>query len=328
MGPFTESDDAFLTASCSALRSGDDALASLGWGDLLPYFDQDRDARKAVFAIFRAQGRELVTTSALATLMAHPYTPATNEKEVPVAAAIEIKSRRGGPRTVVMGRPARGKVLIDRPRRGAGLVDVDAAEFHPIDLPGRLGLHTVDVDINTVAVTIPESEAATLRARSLSLGRVALAFDLLGAAESALALAVEHAGNREQFGQPIGRFQAVRHLLAAARVDCAAVQAVAEQAAMQERCLPAAYDKVVKAVAGRNCRRVCERALQVLGGIGFTTEHPHHHFHSRVLTLDTLLGSATALAHDLAVHSRAAGVPIPAISLTGPTLGSLADLAQ
>jgi alkylation response protein AidB-like acyl-CoA dehydrogenase len=56
---------------------------------------------------------------------------------------------------------------------------------------------------------------------------------------------------------------------------------------------------VAKAIAGRNGRKACERSLQVLGGIGFTTEHEHHHVHSRVLALDVLLGRSSALTHDL-----------------------------
>lgn len=49
----------------------------------------------------------------------------------------------------------------------------------------------------------------------------------------------------------------------------------------------------------RNGRRACERALQVLGGIGFTAEHDHHHFHSRIFALDALLGTSADLTHQL-----------------------------
>jgi Acyl-CoA dehydrogenase, C-terminal domain len=302
--PFTDSDDRFLATSLQALRSDDDALLNLGWADLLPYLDHDLEARLAVFALFRAQGRQAVATGALATLMAHPYSSILDLDGTPVAATINLMSSRRGEQTVVIGRPEYGKVLIDRPGQGIGLVDVEAAQFQPIDMPGRLELYRVDIDLADWPNPNPDSQVAAARARSLFLGRIALACDMLGAAESALAIAVEYAGNREQFGQPIGRFQAVRHLLAAARVDCAAVQAVTEQAIDLDRHLPPSYDKIVKAVAGRNSRRVCERALQVLGGIGFTAEHPHHHFHSRVLSLDALLGTSTSLAHDLAVECR------------------------
>ena len=63
----------------------------------------------------------------------------------------------------------------------------------------------------------------------------------------------------------------------------------------------------MKALAGRNGRRACERSLQVLGGIGFTAEHAHHHHHSRVLLLDSLLGTSAELSHDLGAWLRTAG---------------------
>ena len=70
---------------------------------------------------------------------------------------------------------------------------------------------------------------------------------------------------------------------------------------------PERYGEVVKALAGRNGRRACERSLQVLGGIGFTAEHAHHHHHSRVLLLDSLLGTSAELSHDLGAWLRTTG---------------------
>ena len=89
-----------------------------------------------------------------------------------------------------------------------------------------------------------------------------------------------------------------------ARVDCAATETVVEQASQFDRLKSLRYDEVVKAVAGRNCRRVCERALQTLGAIGFMVEHPHHRYHSRVLALDSLLGSSAQLVAKLAAEHR------------------------
>jgi alkylation response protein AidB-like acyl-CoA dehydrogenase len=131
-----------------------------------------------------------------------------------------------------------------------------------------------------------------------------VALEILGAAEGALALAVEHARAREQFGQPIARFQAVRHLLAWATTECTAVDRVATEAVALDASAPPKYGEMTKALAGRNGRRACERALQVLGAIGFTAEHGHHHFHSRVLALDALLGTSAALTRELGSWRR------------------------
>src|SRR4029077_14588269 len=121
-----------------------------------------------------------------------------------------------------------------------------------------------------------------------------------------VALATEHATNRVQFGQPIGTFQSVRHLLAWARTDTTAIDAVVREGELLLDAPPPHYGEVVKALAGRNGRRACERALQVLGGIGFTTEHKHHHFHGRVLALDALLGTSAELIHGLGSWLRSA----------------------
>ena len=119
-----------------------------------------------------------------------------------------------------------------------------------------------------------------------------------------MALAVDYAGTRIQFGEPIGKFQAVRHILAWARTDRAAIEAVALSARDLDVHAPPRFDEIVKALAGRNGRRACERALQVFGAIGFTAEHEHHHFHSRVLALDSILGSSADLTHGLGAWLR------------------------
>ena len=151
---------------------------------------------------------------------------------------------------------------------------------------------------------LPEERAKEARRRSRFLGRVAAAHEIVGAAEGALDLALDHAAARVQFGKPIGSFQAVRHLLAWARTDCAAALEVSRQAAALDLAAPSRFDEIAKALAGRNGRRICERSLQVLGGIGFTAEQDHHHFHSRVLLLDSVLGSSAELTRGLGTWLR------------------------
>ena len=99
----------------------------------------------------------------------------------------------------------------------------------------------------------------------------------------------------------------MRHLLAWAKTDCAALESVIRKAHLLVADPPDRFDEVVKATAGRNGRRACERSLQVLGGIGFTAEHDHHHLHSRVLQLDSLLGTSAELTAGLGAWLRTAG---------------------
>jgi hypothetical protein len=297
--------DEYLTVAARAMRTsgGVGALDSLGWWDLLAHLGET-DLRTAIFAVFRAQGRELVSSPALGGLLAQPYLEAAGLEPGTVVATVPRASARGGSVLMAVGDVTDRMLLVDRPGQGATVAEPAAVVLRPVHLPGRLALHEVDVDLSRAAVTIDEPRAGVARERSAFLGRVALALEIVGAAEGALALAVDHATHREQFGQPIGRFQAVRHLLAWARTDCVAIEAVARHAVALDRAAPPRYGEVVKALAGRNGRRACERALQVLGGIGFTAEHDHHHHHARVLALDALLGTSAALIPPLGAWLR------------------------
>lgn len=312
-----DTDDLFLKTAQEVLRStnGDDALGILGWSDLLEALSQDTDARLGVLAYFRAQGRELGSSSALGDLMGHPYERVLGRGHV-ITATVERQSAQRGCRTVVVGTPRSGLVLIDRPGHGVSLVELETLQLRQIGLSDGLVLHEIESDLTGLPITLGESETASLRVQSVQLGRLALAYEILGAAETALSVAVQHASDRTQFGQPIGHFQAVRHLLASARVDAASVGALAHQSAAQYPRLSPMRDAILKALAGRNGRRICERSLQVLGAMGFTTEHAHHRFHSRVLVLDALLGTSSTLTHQIAVTLRASAGAVPDLHLT------------
>jgi hypothetical protein len=312
-----EAGELFLNSAQEALQTtnGNDALGGLGWRDLLGSLDEDPDARLGVLAFFRAQGRELGSSGALGELMAHPYAGVLGNERA-VTATIERQSARRGSRSIVVGAPRSGGVLIDRPGHGVLLVELDALELRTIGLSDGLALQEVESDLTGLPILLGEAQAVALRARSMQLGRMAMAFEILGAAETALAGAVQHARDRMQFGQPIGHFQAVRHLLASARVDAGAIAALAHQSAEQYPALPSMRDAILKALAGRNGRRICERSLQVLGAMGFTTEHEHHRFHSRVLVLDSLLGTSSTLTHQIAVTLRASAGAVPDLHLS------------
>jgi hypothetical protein len=333
-GGLEESDDAFLDAACSALHApGDgDPLTSLGWWGLLTDLG-DLDARTAALALFRAQGRQARTSVALGALIAQPFLAAAGLDPGSLIAAIECPAPHRGSRRVIVGDLDRyldgdgtggveGRfVLVDRPGRGADVFPAEAVRFRPVAAAGGLVLRVldpaVDPDPSARSRGIDERHARPARERGRFLGRLALSMEILGAAEGALALAVAHARAREQFGRPIGSFQAVRHLLAWAETDRTALASVAATAIELDEAAPARHDEVVKALAGRNGRRICEHALQVLGAIGFTREHTHHTFHGRVLTLDTLLGTSTDLTRALGtwVRESRADPAVPARAL-------------
>jgi hypothetical protein len=125
---------------------------------------------------------------------------------------------------------------------------------------------------------------------ALAAGRRALGWWLLGTGRAMLGLARAHALDRTQFGKPIASFQAVRHRLAETYVALEGAEAT----------LTVAEDELgsllAKAAAGQAALDAARHCQQVLGGIGFTTEHALHHHIRRTLTLDALLGTSRVLA--------------------------------
>ena len=129
----------------------------------------------------------------------------------------------------------------------------------------------------------------------LRRGAVGAAAEMLGAARRCLDMAVEYAKVREQFGQPIGSFQAIRHKCAEMLLEVenshAAVYyaAWALDAEAEDADLAAS---VAKAYVGDAARKVCGEAIQVHGGIGFTWEYDLHLYFKRAKALEVQYGDA------------------------------------
>ncbi|MFC5800172.1 acyl-CoA dehydrogenase [Streptomyces formicae] len=141
------------------------------------------------------------------------------------------------------------------------------------------------------------------------LAAVLFAADACGTASWALATATAYAKVREQFGRPIGQFQAVKHLCADMLVRLAQARALTWDAARAAdepppaRSLTAALAAATALDAAYSCAKDC---IQILGGIGFTWEHDAHLHLRRALVARQLLGPGDT--HRLrAVRLAAAG---------------------
>lgn len=143
-------------------------------------------------------------------------------------------------------------------------------------------------------VGAPRSEAvlATV-AREAS---VALCYEALGVADEVLRDAAAYAATRQQFGRPIGSFQAVAAPLADRYVALELARALAEWAA--RACDRGEDADVAVAAAKAACAeaaiRTVEVAIQVAGAIGFTWEHHYHRFLRRALWIDGFEGGASS----------------------------------
>jgi alkylation response protein AidB-like acyl-CoA dehydrogenase len=114
--------------------------------------------------------------------------------------------------------------------------------------------------------------------------RTALALEAVGIAQRALDWGVEHARERQQFGRPIGVYQAVSHALVDAFMATELSRSLAYWAAWcvaeGDEQAPTASAAAV-AAAAESAVSACERSIQVHGGIGFTWEHPLHRYYKR-----------------------------------------------
>jgi alkylation response protein AidB-like acyl-CoA dehydrogenase len=117
--------------------------------------------------------------------------------------------------------------------------------------------------------------------RTLTLGRIASAAFAIGVARAAFEATLAHAGERVQFGQPIGSFQAVRFGIADMAVQIEAARLLCHRAAIAaDRGLPHGREaNMAKLHATEACTRIVERALHYHGAAGFMSESPIQRFY-------------------------------------------------
>ena len=124
---------------------------------------------------------------------------------------------------------------------------------------------------------------------------VALAAESTGIAQRTMEMAVEYAKDRQQFGRPIGAYQAVSHRCAQMLLETenarSAVYGAAWAADAEPESLPLAAS-TAKAYASDAGWRVPDASIQVHGGIGFTWEHDLHFFLKRGRSNAAIFGDA------------------------------------
>ncbi|MDX2968146.1 acyl-CoA dehydrogenase family protein [Kribbella solani] len=140
----------------------------------------------------------------------------------------------------------------------------------------------------------------------MTLARAAL---IAGAARRALELTVAYAGEREQFGRPIGKFQAVQQHLAAMAGEVLLTKIAVEAAAVAVDADSGAEVAVAaaKTVAGQAAGLVASLAHQVHGALGYTEEHPLRHSTTRLWAWRDEAGNEAACSAVLDQHVLAAG---------------------
>ena len=153
----------------------------------------------------------------------------------------------------------------------------------------KLGLRASDTtSLSFDGARIPAEYRLTEAGRGLSAalstltgGRIGIAAQAVGLAQAALDEALEYAGGREQFGQPVGEFQAVRHKLAEMATTVRAARLLTWDAAERddrgEDVRTAA--SMAKYFASEGAVEVTNEAVQIHGGYGYTTDFPVERFY-------------------------------------------------
>lgn len=230
----------------------------------------------------------------------------------------DVADKGGRSHIQLVGGKLRGRALCV-----LGAVDADAMLVHvmedgaerlvmlPTSQPGlevqvlrssdpcqSVGNVVFDCDISDEQVIGSEDESLPIKLRAWT--RLGAGEYLTGITERVLTFGANYAREREQFGRKIGSFQAVQHLLADLAVASRSLANLMDLASTELSSVAGDDERVMiavtaKARASTEAVVACEAVLQVLGGIGYTVEHPLHHYFKRALSLAAQFGSPTEL---------------------------------
>jgi alkylation response protein AidB-like acyl-CoA dehydrogenase len=203
-----------------------------------------------------------------------------------VGFGVDADHRVTGSQVHVLGAPLADLLFLPATRGGeVVLVAVPGAGVvaEPgLDATTTLGTVAVEGASWEVLGILPDGALEAVR----DLVLVAWAADALGAARAVLALGVDHAKVRHQFGQPTGAFQAVQHLL----VDALKTVELVTGGVLHAAWAADAGDADQRHLAALRLKAfadwlatVGDIAIQVLGGIGYTWEHDAHLYLRRLL---------------------------------------------
>jgi alkylation response protein AidB-like acyl-CoA dehydrogenase len=220
----------------------------------------------------------------------------------------------GTKQTVLDGAVAdRFLVSAQVPGGGISLLLVDAAaagleviRYRTQDDRSAADLVLHDVRVPADAQLGAHGDALPAIERAFDRGIAALCAEAVGAIDAVMQATIEYTKSRKQFGQPIGRFQALQHRMADMFVHAA--QARSMSALATERCTrPDAAGRrrdiaAAKAYINKAARFVGQQAVQLHGGMGLADELAVGHYFKRLTLIDATFGDT---AHHLATVSAA-----------------------
>lgn len=182
-----------------------------------------------------------------------------------------------------------------------GVTVTEQRSLDPVTSYGRVVFDTASV---TPDYRIESLEASTLVDDVRAAARVMISRELAGLTRHMLDAAVSYAKEREQFGKPIGAFQPVQQILSSMTSDVLMLEAISAEAArrLNPGAIDTDYAMLAKSYASECARRVGESALQVHGGIAFTSEFELHRWFLHILSLQGMYGDESELGQLIGHH--------------------------
>jgi alkylation response protein AidB-like acyl-CoA dehydrogenase len=188
---------------------------------------------------------------------------------------------------------ADGTSVFAIPRQTQGISETPNVEMDHTTRTSTLNFENVTVSGDDIIGEI--DRGWDVIGPTLQRAAVGAAAEMLGAARRCMEMSVEYAKVRQQFGQPIGTFQAIKHACAEMLLEVENSHAAtyfaawAMDAGSPEAALAAS---TAKAYVGDASRKVCGSSIQVHGGIGFTWEYDLHLYVKRAKHFEPLYGDA------------------------------------
>ena len=213
-----------------------------------------------------------------------------------------------GVKTVVLHGDSADRLIVSA-RLGGGRTDREAIALFAVDAqaPGvtrrayrtQDGLRAADVMLSGVRVAAHDligepGSALPLIERVADFAIAALAAEAVGAMSAALDMTVEHLKLRNQFGGPIGRFQALQHRAAEMLIALEQARSMAMFAALMVNDPDTARRRkalsAVKVQIGNSGRFIGQQAIQLHGGMGVTHEYAVGHYFKRLTMIESQFG--------------------------------------
>jgi alkylation response protein AidB-like acyl-CoA dehydrogenase len=173
----------------------------------------------------------------------------------------------------------------------AFLVPTEREGWNPTKIDNKLGIRASDLaEIQLDSVRVPERNLIGIKNKGFyqlmdffASGRTGVAAQAVGAAQGALDVALDYAGEREQFGQKVNQFQAIQHKLADMATETEAARSLTYRAAgavedgKDDQAVRLA--SMAKLFASETAVDVADESIQVHGGAGYVSDHPAERFY-------------------------------------------------